>query len=141
MKRPLLVGLLVACAIAIAACGSGGGRADTATTAPAPQSIDAPVPVSLPPAARERFVAGRDVAMRSGCLACHRIGATGNDAIGSNLTGVGERRTPAQLRRALAHSQAPTPSYAALPAGERDALVAFLAALRSPDCPDASDCG
>lgn len=136
-----------ACGMALGACGSDddGGRVQTATAtvpvAPAPEQIDAPVPVALPPARRARFVAGRTVATRSGCLACHRIGTTGSDAPGSNLTGIGERRSRAELRQALVDPRGAMPSYDELPSDELDALVTFLSALGDATCPDDSDCG
>ena len=40
------------------------------------------------------------VAARAGCLACHRFGDQGND-VGPDLTEVGSRLSPAQIRRAL----------------------------------------
>lgn len=147
MKRASLAGLVVACGLSLAACGGDDeGAVATATTAtvatvPAPQEVDVPVPVSLPPAERRRFVAGRGVASRSGCLACHRIGAAGSDSPGTNLAGIGARRSRAQLRRALVDPQVAMPAYDELPAGELDALVTFLSALGDATCPDGSDCG
>jgi len=160
VKRAL-GGLVAACGLALAACGGDDGATDTTaatvtTTTPATvataatvaivpssprvQRIDVPVPASLARAKRARFVAGRDVATRSGCLACHRIGSSGSD-IGPNLNGIGERRSRWQIRRALLDPQAPMPAYGALPAPELDALLVFLSALRELTCPDVRDCG
>ncbi len=148
------MGLVAASGLALGACGSDDetrsesdavpGEPQTATVARPrvpPQAIDGPAPVSLAPAERARFVAGRDIARLSGCLACHRIGTTGSDDPGSNLTGIGERRSPAEIRRVLVDPQVAMPAYDELPADHLDALVTFLSALREDSCPDDSDCG
>jgi cbb3-type cytochrome oxidase cytochrome c subunit len=157
VKRAL-VSVVAACGLALAACGAddGGAAVTTATTAttpatvataatvpatPPPQRIDVPVPVSLPRAQRARFVAGRDVATRSGCLGCHRIGSSGSDGIGSNLNGIGERRSRSEIRQALVDPQVAMPSYDELPAQDLDALLVFLSALGELTCPDVRDCG
>lgn len=78
------------------------------------------------------------------CLACHQIGTRGNSGPGNNLAGIGARRSPAQIRRALLHAKAPMPSYAQLAPDDLGALVAYLAELRDTGggaCPDDSDCG
>jgi mono/diheme cytochrome c family protein len=76
------------------------------------------------------FKAGEIVVANSGCLACHRIGDTGNNGPGSNLTRVGARLVPAAIDRALVDSRAPMPSFSHVPEPERRALVYFLAQLR-----------
>ena len=106
--------------------GCGGGD-DPARTAPAP-------------AGGARLVAA------FGCLACHQLGSEGNSGPGNNLTGIGARRSRAEIRRALLDPKAPMPSYRALPREQLDDLVAYLSALRgsSPGgepCPDGADCG
>ncbi len=89
---------------------------------------------------------GRRVIAAAGCLACHQIGSDGNSGPGNNLTGIGARRSRAEIRRALLGAKAPMPSYRDLPRKELDDLVAYLSALRgrSPGgepCPDGADCG
>jgi Cytochrome C oxidase, cbb3-type, subunit III len=76
------------------------------------------------------FKAGRLVAAQSGCLACHRIGETGNRGPGPNLTHVGSRLSPRRLEHALLDARAPMPSFNGLPASKRRALVRFLSLLR-----------
>jgi hypothetical protein len=92
----------------------------------------------LPPAAvrhaggRElgEFQAGRRALAQSGCLACHRIGDTGNSGPGRNLTHVGSRLSERQIAHALIDSRAPMPSFRHLPAQKRHDVVRFLALLR-----------
>ncbi len=133
----------LACLAAMALAGCGGGDGDNGDTARTPSTDTTAMarPPGPGPGARPdpQLVAGRRVLEQSGCLACHQIGATGNSGPGNNLEGIGARRTPAQIERALTDSPAPMPSFAALPSARRDALVAYLAALRG--CPEGSDCG
>jgi len=71
-------------------------------------------PAGLSPAARRQFLQGRTVAEDSGCAACHRIGAAGNDGPGPVLTGIGAQLSPAALRAVLVTPAAPMPSFRAL---------------------------
>src|SRR5204862_5077291 len=73
---------------------------------------------------------GKRVVLASGCLACHQIGSEGNSGPGNNLSGIGARRSAAQIRGALLHATAPMPSYRELPRAQLDDLVAYLSALR-----------
>lgn len=83
--------------------------------------------------------------LSSGCGACHTIRSVGaRGSIGPDLTHVASRttiaagtlaNTPANLRKWLASPEttkpdAHMPSFAALPAGDLDALVAYLSELR-----------
>ena len=77
-----------------------------------------------------RVTRGRRVVTLAGCLACHRIGATGNDGPGPDLSDIGDRLLPGALRRTLLHPVAPMPSFASLPRKDLRALVAYLATLR-----------
>jgi hypothetical protein len=76
------------------------------------------------------FQAGRRALARSGCLACHRIGDTGNRGPGRNLTHVGSRLSERQIAHALIDSRAPMPSFKLLPAEKSRDIVRFLALLR-----------
>jgi mono/diheme cytochrome c family protein len=119
MRRARLAACVLA--VAVAGCGSDDDRADkTATT-----------PIRL---SGERVLTG------AGCLACHQIGERGNSGPGDNLAGIGARRSPAQIRRALLNPEAPMPSYSRLSPANLDALVSYLASLRG-DCAEGSDCG
>jgi len=75
------------------------------------------------------FEHGRAVAAQSGCLACHRIGADGNNGPGKALTYVGSRLSPPQIDHALTHSSEPMPSFSRLPRAKKAALVEFLSLL------------
>lgn len=73
-----------------------------------------------------------DLARRLGCFACH---GQGRDYPAPSLEGVGARLSRAQLQLALVQPRklypgAKMPSYAYLPAAERQALVDFLASLK-----------
>jgi mono/diheme cytochrome c family protein len=76
--------------------------------------------------------AAPDLAQRLGCFACH---GQGRDYPAKSLEGVGARLSRAQLQVALTqprklHPGAKMPSYAYLPAAERQALVDFLSTLK-----------
>ena len=76
--------------------------------------------------------AAPDLARRLGCFACH---GAGRNYPARSLNGVGARLSREQLHVVLGqprrlHPGAKMPSYAYLPAGERRALVDFLAALK-----------
>ncbi len=73
-----------------------------------------------------------DLARRLGCFACH---AAGPGRPAASLDGVGSRLSREQLQVALTqprrlHAGAKMPSYAYLPAAERQALLDFLANLK-----------
>lgn len=100
-----------------------------------PQGGPATTPTFTPQAdlsrARRRQIArGRDIAVRSGCLACHRIQGAGHDGPGRDLSRIGARLSPAAITRVLHQPPAPMPAYRELPQRALRALVAFLSALR-----------
>ncbi len=101
----------------------------------------------VPPVREAPVADGRRVFERSGCLACHQLGSEGNSEPGNNLTGIGGRRSPAEIRRSIVDAPNPMPSYRRLGRERLDDLVAYLSALRGgssagdPPCPDGSDCG
>lgn len=93
----------------------------------------------------EAAVHGRRLFASSGCASCHAVRGTGAEGlVGPDLTHVGSRPTlaagtlpagAASFSRWLerAHELKPgalMPEYAMLPAGEREALAAYLEALR-----------
>jgi cytochrome c551/c552 len=93
----------------------------------------APVPAAVRRAggAEERqFEEGSAVVGQSGCLACHRIGVSGNRGPGQSLTHVGASLSEAEIEHAITHARAPMPSFAHLPAAKLRALVRFLSLLR-----------
>ena len=73
---------------------------------------------------------GRTLAAGSGCLACHRIGRSGNGGPGRDLTHIGKRLRRPAIERALVDPVAPMPSYETLPARDRHEIARYLAALR-----------
>lgn len=95
-----------------------GSRLPAAGNLPSPKTRDPRVPK------------GRRVVVRAGCLACHRIGVSGNDGPGPDLTVIGDRLLAASIRRALTDPVAPMPSYRSLAGSELTALVAYLSELR-----------
>ncbi len=91
----------------------------------------------IPPAVRRNggrdlreYEAGANVAVRSGCLACHGIGEDGNRKPGPALTRVGSALDERQLRSAVIDAREPMPSFDHLPRAKLAALVRFLALLR-----------
>lgn len=82
--------------------------------------------------------AGEHVYRREGCGSCHQVFGNGA-SYGPSLDGVGSRRAPDWLQAYLIDPRPGVgvkpyrvrmPSYAALAAHDRDALVAYLLALR-----------
>jgi hypothetical protein len=104
-----------------------------------PESIGGPTTIPVePPSAVARaggrqlaeFYFGRAVTAQSGCLACHRIGETGNKGPGPDLTQVGARLPARAVERAIVHATAPMPSFRYLPEAKLAAVVTFLSLLR-----------
>jgi mono/diheme cytochrome c family protein len=76
------------------------------------------------------FEQGRTVVAQSGCLACHRIGQTGNHGPGPALTHIGAKLSRRGIEHALIDPSAPMPSFKHLPAAKFKAVVEFLSELR-----------
>jgi hypothetical protein len=74
---------------------------------------------------------GPVIIAQSGCLACHRIGSSGNNSVGADLTNVGDRLTRAEITHALRAPTPPMPSYRGLPKHALRILVSYLAELRN----------
>jgi menaquinol-cytochrome c reductase cytochrome b/c subunit len=80
---------------------------------------------------RKREVeAGRLDVAGLGCLACHRIGDSGNRRPGENLTHIGSKLSEREIVHAIVDPRAPMPSFRLLPAQKLHDIVRFLAALR-----------
>jgi cytochrome c5 len=130
--------LALGCALALAFTGCGGDDGTSPRTATA---------LPLVPAVRDAPIAeGQRVFEQSRCRSCHQLFTRGRSGPGNSLTGVGERRSPTELRRVLLHAPSPMPSYGRLLREKLDDLVAYLSALRGsatggPQCPDGVDCG
>jgi menaquinol-cytochrome c reductase cytochrome b/c subunit len=78
-----------------------------------------------------QYEAGKLAVAQSGCLACHKIGENGNGGPGPNLTRIGDKLPRAAILRTLENPTAPMPSFAGLPEQKKQAMVDFLAQLRS----------
>ncbi len=112
------------------------------TRAPAPGSLAgeerASAPSDTPEVDAVRIARGRAVYDEEGCGACHSIAGDGNP--GNPLDGVGERLDDVAIRDWIVAAESvreklpprvarAKQGYAGLPAGDLDALVAYLAAL------------
>jgi menaquinol-cytochrome c reductase cytochrome b/c subunit len=76
-----------------------------------------------------QYEEGKQVAAQSGCLACHVFEHNGN-AIGPELTHVGERIPREAIARSLEVGPGIMPSYAELSPQKKQDLIDFLASLR-----------
>lgn len=119
--------LPIALAALAVGCGDDGDgvelRGGTAT-------IDAAEPVGVAEIPGDRRSLGAQIALQSGCLACHKLGNAGNDGPGPDLTRVGHRMPASAIRRTLLNPKPPMPSFENLPRKQREALVKYLASLR-----------
>jgi len=95
-----------------------------------PNTVDLKPPSSLSAQQAVVFRAGELVVGQSGCLACHVIGANGNNGPGPNLTHVGSRLPMQAIASTLINPTAPMPSFKNLPPQKFQNLVGFLAELQ-----------
>jgi hypothetical protein len=79
---------------------------------------------------RREFAAGGTVFAQSGCLACHKIGDTGNPGPGQSLTHIGAQLSSPQIEHALLSPRQPMPSFRHLPARKLHDLIRFLTLMR-----------
>jgi mono/diheme cytochrome c family protein len=126
--------------------GGTGCRDDPGTTGAPSSTVDATTATAKPRGGETQIAAGQRSFERSGCLACHQLSTRGTSGPGDNLTGIGGRMSPAQLRQALVDTTSPMPSFRQLGKAKLEDLVAYLSALRGaapggPPCPDDLDCG
>ena len=101
-------------------------------SAAAQAGLELPTPI-VPARQRRRQLeveAGRLDVAQSGCLACHRIGDSGNRGPGENLTHIGSKLSEREIVHAIVDPRAPMPSFRHLPAEKLHDTVRFLAALR-----------
>jgi len=113
------------------------GTALSVAALPIIESGPTVIEVSAPPAVRTaggrrlaQFEAGRKLVARSGCLACHRIGDSGNRGPGPDLTHVGSVLSRARIERSLVRPTAPMPSFKHVPRAKLRDIVVFLSLLR-----------
>jgi menaquinol-cytochrome c reductase cytochrome b/c subunit len=98
-----------------------------------PNSVDMKPPASLSAAQKATFSAGELVVGQSGCLACHVLGANGNNGPGPPLTHIGSILRPAAIASTLRNPTAPMPSFASLAKQDPQKfqnLVNFLSELQ-----------
>jgi menaquinol-cytochrome c reductase cytochrome b/c subunit len=76
------------------------------------------------------YEAGRKVVAQSGCLACHKIGDSGNSGPGPDLTKIGGRLPAQAIARTLVNPTAPMPSFKNLPPEKFNNIVNFLKQLK-----------
>ncbi len=98
-----------------------------------PNSVDMSPPASLSAAQATTFRAGGDVVGNSGCLACHVLGANGNNGPGPPLTHIGSILRPDAIASTLRNPTAPMPSFSNLAHNNPQQfqnLVTFLSELQ-----------
>ncbi len=104
-----------------------------------PTQIDMPTPARIEAQGGQmlaEYNAGKQVVAQSGCQACHKIGANGNDGPGPPLTDIAARLPRQAIARTLINPTAPMPSFLALSEQDPekfDAMVAYLAQLKGEE--------
>jgi len=89
-------------------------------------------PTEIELATKPQFEEGRAVTASNGCLGCHTIGENGN-ALGPNLTKIGDTLGRDAIARTLINPTAPMPSYASFRQNQPeqfDQLVRYVASLK-----------
>jgi mono/diheme cytochrome c family protein len=105
----------------------------SATTTGGPAMIEVATPGAVTRAGAHElreYEAGKTAVAHSGCLACHRIGNSGNEGPGPDLTEVADRLPKQAIARTLVNPTAPMPSFKNLPRAKFHAIVAFLSQLK-----------
>jgi menaquinol-cytochrome c reductase cytochrome b/c subunit len=95
-----------------------------------PNTVDLKPPASLTAQQKQTFYAGEAVVGESGCLACHQLGANGNNGPGPILTHIGALLEPEAIASTLRNPTPPMPSFRNLPSQKFNSLVGFLSELR-----------
>jgi len=98
-----------------------------------PTQIDLETPKSViaqGPKVAAAFEEGKQVAVQSGCTACHKIGENGNDGPGPELTEIGGHLPKQAIARTLINPTSPMPSFKDLPPKQFNNLVEFLSQLK-----------
>jgi menaquinol-cytochrome c reductase cytochrome b/c subunit len=95
-----------------------------------PNAVDMKPPANFSAQQTAVFHAGAEVVGQSGCLACHVLGANGNDGPGPNLTHIGALLPPQAIASTLINPTAPMPSFKNLPPQKFQNLVGFLSELQ-----------
>ena len=126
-RRPVATtaGILTIAAMAYLTYSGAHAGSTTNINIPPPQNI-----VAQGPGVVAQYNAGRQVAAQAGCLACHKIGESGNDGPGPPLTQIGRRLPAPAIARTLINPTAPMPSFRSLPKQQINELVTFISSLR-----------
>jgi mono/diheme cytochrome c family protein len=121
--------LLCLAVMPTAACGSGssstGGPPEGTSTVG-----DAGPPTVVKIHAPAQYESGKEVIARSGCLACHQIGASGNRALAADLTHIGSRLSRHAILRSLRTGPNIMPSFASLEDQKLNEVADFLTQLK-----------
>jgi mono/diheme cytochrome c family protein len=126
MKRPLVIIAVGTCLFAaVTAC----KKKEETATAPAPPAAV----VVTPPGSPEVIQKGKDV-FTAKCSACHAVKGVGGK-VGPDLSDVGARRDAVYIQTQMQNPKAynpnsTMPSFADMPKGDQDALVAYLLTLK-----------
>ncbi len=137
MRRVVLAVVMTS---ALAGCGSSSphSRSAASVSVVLPPGVSVALPPKLAigptdklsPQQLAEFKRGRVDVVQSGCLACHRIGVSGNLGPGPNLNEIAGRLPRRAIEETLIQPVAPMPSYKHLSRSEFHAIVTFLSALR-----------
>jgi menaquinol-cytochrome c reductase cytochrome b/c subunit len=120
MRRVLALGMVVA-ALSWVGCG-GSDSPDTGARAGPPSTVA----VKIPPGDK----AARHVVLRSGCLACHKIGEGRHGSVGRNLTHIGAIESRESILRTLKAGPSVMPSFKALGEQRLNQVASYLAHLK-----------
>jgi quinol-cytochrome oxidoreductase complex cytochrome b subunit len=84
------------------------------------------IEMEVPP----QYEAGKEVVAQSACLACHKIGESGNGALAPDLTHIGSRIPRSAILRSLKAGPSIMPSYTDLGNKKLNEVADFLAYLK-----------
>jgi mono/diheme cytochrome c family protein len=78
----------------------------------------------------KQYEAGKLVVGQSACLACHKIGDSGNGTLAPDLTHIGSRIPRNAIKRSLVAGPGIMPSFKSLGEGKLNEVADFLAYLK-----------
>jgi mono/diheme cytochrome c family protein len=129
ISRKISVCMLCLATMLISACG--GGSSSTGGPPAATTTIGgAGPPTVVKTHTPARHDSGKEVIARSGCLACHQIGANGNRTLASNLTHIGSRLSRNAILRSLRGGPNIMPSFESLGDRKLNEVADFLSQLK-----------
>lgn len=127
---------IVAGVLMAASAGCGEERAEPSPPRSATGQAGPPSAIDLPGlSVAPRFASGERLMAQSGCLACHRLGAAGNDGPGPDLSEIGSSLIASEIARLVVKGPGIMPNYEALEhekPKEFHGMVAFLDSLDGP---------